>query len=331
MIHVCKTPDVADRIFTRTNKNPMEQLTFTVEAAGERLDKLVLDCLDDHGEFSRVQVQAMIKDGHVTVDGRPVKPGIKLRGGEVIAVTLPQPDEPEEIEAEVIALTVIYEDDELAVIDKPAGMVVHPGVGNESGTLVNALLAQWPQITEMDDPDDRKGIVHRLDKDTSGLLVIAKNAVILADLMAQFQARTVEKTYLALLERTPQTLNGRIDAPIGRDPKQRKRMAVVRDGKEAVTEFEVLDTEFEGGQALVRFHLLTGRTHQIRVHAAFIGCPVVGDRVYGFRKQRTRMKRNFLHAAQLTFDHPITQERLTFESALPVGLQQVMEKLRKNS
>jgi len=302
-----------------------QELSFTVAQAGERLDKLVSAHLPEH---SRSQIQALIKEGLVTVDGALVKAGIKLRGGETVRITLPETETETEPEPEVIPLDVVYEDDELAVIDKLAGMVVHPGPGNPNGTLVNAIIGRWPQIAEMDDPDGRNGIVHRLDKDTSGLILIAKNEVALVELMAQFQHRTVDKTYLALLERRPQTDTGRIEAPIGRDPKQRKRMAVQRDGKEAVTEFRVVDDEFRDGHALVEFYLHTGRTHQIRVHAAFIDCPIVGDRVYGFRKQRMRLKRNFLHAAKISFDHPITEERLEFESPLPVGLQEIMKKLR---
>jgi 23S rRNA pseudouridine1911/1915/1917 synthase len=301
-----------------------ETFEFTVEQAGERLDKLIVA---RRADLSRAQVQSLIKEGHVTVNGDRVKAGVKLRGGEAVRVTIPPPVEPE-IKPEQIDLKIVYEDESLAVIDKAAGMVVHPGVGNESGTLVHAILARWPQIAQIDDPDERRGIVHRLDKDTSGLIVIAKDRAALDDLMEQFQERTVEKHYLALLERTPQTRTGRIDAPIARDPKQRKRMAVVRDGKPAVTEFTLVDDQFRDGHSLVRFDLLTGRTHQIRVHAAFIGCPVVGDTVYGFRKQRVKMKRNFLHAAYLAFDHPETGERMSFESALPVGLQNVMDKLR---
>lgn len=299
---------------------------FTVAEVGARLDKLVVEHVS---ELSRVQVQGLIKDGGVTVDGQLVKPGVKLRGGEVVRVTLPEPEaEESQPEAEEMALNILYEDDHLAVIDKPSGMVVHPGVGNESGTLVNALLARYPQLADMDDAEERNGIVHRLDKDTSGLMVVAKTIDALDDLMAQFRLRSVEKVYLALLERTPKTLTGRIDAPIARDPKQRKRMAVVREGKSAVTEFTVLDDNFRNQQALVEFRILTGRTHQIRVHAAFIGCPVVGDTIYGFRKQRLKLKRNFLHAARLSFDHPETGERMHFESDLPVGLKQIMLKLR---
>ncbi len=304
----------------------MDQFEFTVEQAGERLDKLIVARIS---RLSRAQIQAMIKDGQVTVDGAQVKPGVKLRGGERVFVQLPLEEEAAEPpQPEDIPLMVVWEDDTLALIDKPASMVIHPATGNQSGTLVNALLARYPQIGKMDDPDERRGIVHRLDKDTSGLIVIAKTAAALTDLMMQFQERTVDKTYLALLERRPQTDAGRIDAPIGRDPKQRKRMAVVRNGKDATTEFTVLDDDFREGQALVEFRIFTGRTHQIRVHAAFINCPVVGDRVYGYRKQRTKMKRQFLHAAKIAFDHPTSGERLVFESSLPVGLQQIMGKLR---
>lgn len=303
-----------------------QYLEFTVNEAGQRLDKLIVAELP---RLSRTQVQVMIKEGLVTVDGAPVKAGVKLRGGERVSVSLPDDPAPEEpLAPQHIELSIVYEDDELAVIDKPAGMVVHPGVGNADGTLANAIAARWPEIAAMDDPDDRRGIVHRLDKDTSGLIIIARNAVALADLMAQFQARTVDKTYIALLERAPRTETGRIEAPISRDPKQRKRMAVVRDGKPAVTEFRVIDDNFLENRALVEFSLHTGRTHQIRVHAAFIGCPVVGDRVYGFRKQRVKLKRQFLHAARLSFDHPISGERLSFESPLPPGLRNLLEKLR---
>ncbi|PJF22245.1 MAG: RNA pseudouridine synthase [Phototrophicales bacterium] len=303
----------------------MEHYQFTIEKAGERLDKIIAAQIS---HLSRSQIQAMIKDGLVTVNGQPCKSGVKLRGGEIVSVTIPKPETPI-IQAQDIPLNVIYEDTDIAVIDKPAGLVVHPGVGNTSGTLVNALMARWAEIAEMDDLDGRNGIVHRLDKDTSGLLVIAKNRTALKNLMLQFQERSVDKRYLAMLERTPKTLNGRIEAPIGRDPNQRKKMAVVRDGKEAITEFQVIDDNFKDDACLVEFNLLTGRTHQIRVHAAFIGCPIIGDRVYGFRKQRFKMKRNFLHAAKLSFDHPRTGKRLHFESELPVALKQIMDKLRR--
>lgn len=308
--------------------NDEQIIEFQVETSGERLDKLIVEQAEALSlDLSRVRIQAMIKDGFVTVNGVIVKPGIKLRGGERVRAAVPPVPEAE-TQPEKIDLTVVYEDDEIAVIDKPAGMVVHPGTGNDTGTLVNALLGRYPKLAEMRNTDGRQGIVHRLDKDTSGLMVIALTDHARLNLISQFQERTVQKVYLAFLERTPKTVTGRIDAPIGRDPRQRKRMAVQRDGRPATTEFTVIDTDFREDQALVEVNLLTGRTHQIRVHMAFIGCPVVGDVVYGFRKQRVGLKRNFLHAHKLAFDHPRTGERLTFESAMPVGLQNILSKLR---
>ena len=303
-----------------------QQLQFTVENPGERLDKIIVARVGD--SLSRAQIQALIKEGQVTVNGAQVKSGVKLKGGEQISVTIPTRDEAETVKPEAILLTVLYEDKDIAVINKPAGMTIHPGVGNETGTLVSAMLARWPEIARMNTNEKRAGIVHRLDKDTSGLVVIAKNDVSRRRLMAQFQARTVEKTYIALLEKMPPTQVGRIEAPIARDPNQRKRMAVVRGGKPAITEYKVVESDFSGDQALIRVNLLTGRTHQIRVHMAFIGTPIVGDVVYGFRKQRVKLKRHFLHATELSFDHPRTGERLRFESPLPSGLANVLEKLR---
>lgn len=303
----------------------MEHIEFTA-TPGERLDKAIVVHVGD--AMSRAQIQALIKEGHVTVNDAQVKAGIKLKGGETVSITVP-PKQEETIQPEAIALDVLFEDAELAVIDKPAGLIVHPGVANEKSTLVHALLARWPEVARMNIEEKRMGIVHRLDKDTSGLIIIAKTDTARRKLAAQFQERTVEKVYLALLERLPKTPTGRIEAPIGRDPQQRKRMAVMRGGRPAITEYTVIEDDFTEGQALVRIRLLTGRTHQIRVHMAFIGCPVVGDVVYGFRKQRVSLKRHFLHAAELAFDHPTTGERLNFTSPLPIGLQNVMEKMRE--
>ncbi len=303
-------------------------MEFTVETVGERLDKILVGRLSN---LSRAQIQTLISDGGVTVNGESAKAGHKMKGGERIIVQIPEDDEMV-IEPQDIPLTVLYEDEHLAVIDKVSGMVVHPGIGQEQGTLVHAILFRYPEIVDMQDnplAEDRMGIVHRLDKDTSGVIVIARHIDALTNLMAQFKSRTTDKTYLALLERAPKTMEGRIDAPIGRDPKQRKRMGVVTGGKYAVTEFEVIDTRFMGGRALVKINIETGRTHQIRVHMAFIGCPIIGDTVYGYNKQRIGMKRNFLHASELSFDHPVTGERMTFSSELPIGLQNVMEKLRE--
>jgi 23S rRNA pseudouridine1911/1915/1917 synthase len=281
--------------------------------------------------MSRTQVQTLIREGLVTVDGKVEKTGFKFKGGETVRVILPVEEETE-LEPEDIELTIIYEDDDLAVINKPAGMVVHPGIGNETGTLVNAILARYPELADMFDDDEtqeRLGIVHRLDKGTSGLIVVARNKASLLHLMGQFQDRTVDKSYLALLEKTPKSSLGVVDAPIARDPRQRKRMWVTRDGKEATTEFEIVDNDLQGDRALVKCKLLTGRTHQIRVHMAFIGCPIVGDTVYGFRKQRLKLKRQFLHAAELAFDHPTTGERMEFSLPLPMSLQNILEKLKQ--
>ncbi len=298
--------------------------------ADQRLDKYLFSQLTD---LSRNQVQQLIKEGQVLVDGESMKAGQKLKGGEVITVTIDEDVEDTVIIGEDIPLDIVYEDEVLAVIHKPAGMVVQPGLGNESGTLVHAIVGRWDEIAEMAEEDDdelteRMGIVHRLDKGTSGLLVVAKQKEVLQNLMAQFQSRTVEKTYLALLERTPETPTGRIEAPIGRDPKQRKRMAVLRDGKPASTEFQVIEDQLQEGRALVKVNIHTGRTHQIRVHMAFIGCPVVGDTVYGFRKQRVKLKRLFLHATELQFDHPISGERCHFEAPMPYELNDLLLKLR---
>lgn len=297
---------------------------FTIDTPGERLDKLIVAQLGDR--LTRTQVQNLIKEGHVTVNGAAVKAGVKLKGGERVVVIIPPAPQEAEVEPEPIALTVVYEDDDLAVIDKPAGLVVHPGAGNESGTLVNAILARYPEIGEMRYAAKRRGIVHRLDKDTSGLILVARRAPIMQRLMAQFAARTVEKVYIALLERTPRTSTGRIDVPLARDPERRQRMKVMRGGKPAVSEFMVID-RFKDGKALVRVRLLTGRTHQIRVHMAFIDCPIVGDTVYGYRKPK--IARQFLHAARLCFDHPRTGERLCFESPLPPYLQEYLDSLSK--
>jgi 23S rRNA pseudouridine1911/1915/1917 synthase len=305
----------------------MEQhIEFTAQARGERLDKIIAAHMGER--LTRTQIQTLIRDGHVTVNGAAVKAGVKLKGGERIALDVPPPPVDNSVEPEPIPLSVIYEDDDIAVIDKPAGLVVHPGAGNERGTLVNAILARYPQIAEMNYYPKRRGIVHRLDKDTSGLILVAKNAPALHRLMGQFQKRTVEKTYIALLERSPKTATGRIEAPIGRDPANRRKRAVMREGRPAISEFAVVE-RFPDGKALVHVKLLTGRTHQIRVHMAFLNAPIVGDGLYGYRKQ-TLHSGQFLHAWKLCFDHPRTGERLCFEAPLPNRLEAVLAELRKD-
>lgn len=303
---------------------------FTAEESGERLDRVVQVRFPD---LSRSQIQKLIEEGFVQVDGKFIKAGVRLRGGETVQVRLqePEPEETSIAPEDDIPLNVIYEDDDIVVIDKPAGLVVHPGVGHSQGTLVGALLARYPEMVDMeDDPlaEGRMGIAHRLDKDTSGLMVVARHIEALRALMDQFRQRTVDKVYLALVEQVPKTGTGRIDAPIGRDPKQRKRMAVIQGGRHAVTEFEVIDEDFREQRALLRLKPLTGRTHQLRVHLAYIGSPIVGDGVYGYRRQRVSLKRQFLHAAELSFDQPTTGERLHFSSELPISLKDLMSKLR---
>ncbi|MDX2138945.1 MAG: RluA family pseudouridine synthase [Chloroflexota bacterium] len=303
--------------------NEVQTYTFTNTAAGERLDKVVTQLLGS--SFSRAQVQKLIDDGQVQVNGAVAKPGIKLKGGETIIVHVPPPTQDAAVAAEPIPLRVLYEDDDIAVIDKPAGLVVHPGAGNQSGTLVNAILARYPEIADMPVAPKRRGIVHRLDKDTSGVLLIARNATAMRRLMEQFQARTVEKVYLTLVERPPKTTTGRIEAPIDRDPADRKRMKVQRGGRSAISEFEIMQ-RYREGATLVRVRLLTGRTHQIRVHMAFINSPVVGDTVYGYRRAKL-LRGQFLHAAKLCFDHPHTNERMCFETPLPPRLQNILDDL----
>jgi 23S rRNA pseudouridine1911/1915/1917 synthase len=308
----------------------MEVRQFSATEAGQRLDKAVVSFLPD---FSRSQIQEMIEAGHVLVDGKNAKASQKLKGGESIEITLIEA-EAKTIHPEAIPLTIVYEDEDIVVVDKDAGMVVHPGTGQESSTLVHALLARYPQLAEMANDEDtsgRMGIVHRLDKETSGLMVVALNRKALDKLKAQFKERETEKIYIAMLEKHPKTSTGVIDAPIGRDPYQRKKMTVIKDGKPATTEFEVIDTNFLEGRVLAKLKILTGRTHQIRVHMAFIKSPIVGDLIYGYRKQRYSMKRNFLHASELSFNHPRTGKRMHFTSELPPSLSATIEKLRGNN
>jgi 23S rRNA pseudouridine1911/1915/1917 synthase len=303
-----------------TDENSQPDFEFTAEQPGVRLDKLIAAELDD---LSRTRIQTLIKEGLITVDGESAKASYRVEGGEQIAITLPPP-EISEVLPENIALDVLYVDDDLIAINKPAGMVVHPSYGHTSGTLVNAVLYRWPELQQVGD-EHRAGIVHRLDKDTSGVIVVARTPQAHRALAEQFEQRTTVKKYLALVEGNPASATGRIEVPIGRDPRQRKRMAPVRSGREAVTEFTVL--EYYAEHTLLEVRIFTGRTHQIRVHLAFIGHPVVGDDVYGYHKQRIKMKRNFLHAAELTIHSPTTGEPLTFTAPLPAGLQNILDKL----
>jgi 23S rRNA pseudouridine1911/1915/1917 synthase len=306
-----------------------QEITLTSSAHGERVDRFLAASLPD---ASRGDVQRWIKEERVSVNGRLVKPSHKLAAGDVITLLRPPLIE-QVIEPEEIPLVVVYEDADLLVVDKPAGMVVHPAPGHMHGTLVNALLARYSDLHQVGGPE-RAGIVHRLDRDTSGLIIVAKTLEAHRQLQRQFRTRRVLKTYLALVEGYVETLEGRVEAPIGRDPAQRKRMAVIpqqRGGRPAISIFRLLG-HFEPrlssqrlGYSLLEIDLLTGRTHQIRVHMAFLKHPVVGDRVYGRRKQRIHCPRQFLHAHRLSFKQPTTGAQITVEAPLASDLGAVMD------
>jgi 23S rRNA pseudouridine1911/1915/1917 synthase len=297
---------------------------LTVTEGRERVDKYVAR---EVGSVSRSEVQDLIARGLVTVNGSEVKASQRLGPGDVIQVILP-PSEEAELAAEHMPLRIVYEDEDLVVVDKPPGLVVHPAPGHERGTLVNALLARYPDLPM--DQEGRPGIVHRLDKDTSGLILVARSDEVRRALQAQFKAGEVLKVYLSLVEGNVEPRSGIIDAAIGRDARNRKRMAVVRRaGRRAVTEYRVL--EHLDGHTLLELRPQTGRTHQVRVHLAFIGHPVVGDSVYGRRKQRLGLGRQFLHAHRLGFQHPSSGRRMELASDLPPDLEQILERLRRPS
>ncbi|MGI5916592.1 MAG: RluA family pseudouridine synthase [Anaerolineae bacterium] len=298
-----------------------------VQNPAERLDIQLAGQLTG---YSRSAIQRLIKDGRVLVNGQTVKPSYLPEPGDTIRVILPPDDETSELLAQEIPLDVVYEDEHLLVIEKPAGLVVHPGAGQSDGTLVNALLARRPDVVSADLDPQRPGIVHRLDRDTSGLLVIAASRQAQADLQAQFQARTVQKIYLALVYGRLLPDEAAIEAPIGRDPVHRTRMAVVQEGgRYALTHYRV--RQHLPNSTFVEADLLTGRTHQLRVHFASIGHPIVGDRVYGFRWQTIHAPRQWLHAWRLAFEHPVTGEALSFVSAIPAELQEVLDRLRQDA
>ncbi len=297
--------------------------TFTLSAA-DRLDKAIVTHVPD---LSRTHVQRLIETGQVWVDEAPaLKANTRVEAGTQVRVLVPPPA-PATLAAEPIPLAVIYEDGAVLVINKPAGMVVHPAAGHARGTLVNAVLAHDPDLEGVGD-EQRPGLVHRLDKDTSGLIVLAKTDQAQHALQRQFKERSVVKTYLALVDGAPPTPSGRIEAPIGRDPRERKRMAVVplAQGREAVTEYWT--QERFAAHTLLRVNLLTGRTHQIRVHLAYLKCPIVADTVYGRKTPTLPLTRQFLHAARLEFTVPGTRRRQVCEAPLPDELQAVLDGLR---
>lgn len=273
-------------------------------------------------ELSRSRVHKLIEDGNVQVAGRPSKPALRLEAGAAVTVRVPPPVVATAA-PEAIALDVIFEDADLVVINKPAGMTVHPSPGHPSATLVNAILAHCGDLSGVGGVL-RPGIVHRLDRDTSGVIVVAKNDAAHQALARQLKDRRVEKTYVALVEGTPKPAHGIIDAPIGRDPRKRQRMAVVARGREAATGYGVLE-RFRGA-SLVEAQPRTGRTHQIRVHFAAIDHPVVGDRVYG--KGSPLVGRQFLHALRIGFEHPRTHESVEFQAPLAPDLDAALRELR---
>jgi 23S rRNA pseudouridine1911/1915/1917 synthase len=272
-------------------------------------------------EVTRSYAQRLIDEGHVTVNGGASKPGHRLSPGDVVAVTVPEPRAPS-LEPEPIPIRVVYQDEDVLVVDKPAGLPVHPGPGHEAHTLVNAVLALCPDLPGIQG-DVRPGIVHRLDKDTSGLMVVAKTEQALQAISRQLQERTVHKVYLALVQGRVTPEEGVIEAPVGRDPKHRQKMAVVAGGRPAQTRYRV--REYLDGYTLLEAMPVTGRTHQIRVHMAAMGHPVVGDPVYGRRSDL--VPRQFLHARRLGFRLPSTGEYREFESPLPADLRDALRRL----
>jgi 23S rRNA pseudouridine1911/1915/1917 synthase len=300
-------------------------LTFLFEGeTATRLDRYLVTCIP---EFSRTRIQSLIENGLILVDGEVAyKNGQMINRGNHIQVHIP-PTEPTQLIPEAIPLDIIFENDELMVVNKPAGMVVHPAAGHSHGTLVHAALAHAPDIEGIGG-EKRPGVVHRLDKDTSGLILLAKNDQAHHWLQEQFRLRKTIKTYIALVDGKPPTPSGRIEAPIGRNSIHRKLMAVTSSnkGREAVSEYRTLEVFKE--HTLLEVHPLTGRTHQIRLHLKFIDCPVAGDAVYGYKHSTIPIKRHFLHASQLTILLPGEEEPSTFTATLPKELAAVLDRLR---
>ena len=293
---------------------------LVVAQPGARLDKFVSERCP---ELSRTQAQKLIADGYIAVNGRAVRSGLKLAAGDRVTIEI-RPPLPSSLSPEAIPLQIVYEDDDLLVIDKPAGLTVHPAPGHPNHTLVNAILAHLSELPETDDWR-RPGIVHRLDKDTSGLVLVAKNNAAHQNLTEQFRSRSVVKNYLVLVQGRLTPPDGTIEAPIGRDRAHRERMAVVAagHGREARTHYHVV--RYIGHYTLLEVRPETGRTHQIRVHLGAIGYPVVGDAVYGVKS--VHLSRQFLHAARLGFRLPATGEFVEFQADLPPDLAQALKEI----
>jgi len=302
-----------------------EKNVFRVSAKDvrRRLDLFLTDRLPSR--ISRSRIQKLIKSGAILVNGSVRKSHYSVEGGDVIEVgSLPK--EEISIRPEKIALDIIHEDEKIIVINKPAGMVVHPAPGNYSRTVVNALLYHTKRLSDIS--KERPGIIHRLDKDTSGVLVAAKDALAHAFIARQFKKRTIDKRYLVFVEGTVQLDNGEILAPIARHARDRKRMAVnFTDGKEAATLYRVVERYKTG--TLLEIKIQTGRTHQIRVHLAYFGHPVVGDRTYGTKRTDSLIRRQALHSSKIVLLHPETKERVSYEAEMPQDMKRLMEKLKK--
>jgi 23S rRNA pseudouridine1911/1915/1917 synthase len=309
----------------------MPEYQLQIEEPQGRIDRYLAEHLPS---LTRSAVQRLIDEGQVLVNGEPTRASYHPLPGDAVTVRVPQP-KPALPQPERLPLKVLYEDEHLLVIDKPAGMAVHPGAGRSSGTLVNALLAYRPEIARADLDPQRPGIVHRLDRETSGLLVVATHREAQAALQAMFKRREVRKVYLALVYGALYPERGAIEAPIGRDPVHRRRMAVLAEGgRYARTEYLVREMLDEC--TLIEVTLVTGRTHQIRVHLASIGYPVVGDRVYGRRRGAARRgaaiatPHQFLHSWRLSFEHPVRGDPMHFEAELPPDLAGVLGRLRRD-
>jgi 23S rRNA pseudouridine1911/1915/1917 synthase len=289
---------------------------FIADKPDVRLDRYVSEQCP---ELSRTHAQRLIVDGYITVNDHVAKASLKLSIGDRLRVVIP-PTAPSPLSPEAIPLNIIYEDNDLLVVDKPAGLTVHPAPGHPGHTLVNAILSHFPGLADISD-SLRPGIVHRLDKDTSGVMVVAKNGPAQQNLSDQFKAHSVVKAYLVLVKGRLTPEEGIIEAPMGRDSRNRKRMAVVTEGREARTEYRVI--KYLGNYTLLEVMPETGRTHQIRVHLSAIGYPVVGDSVYGVKSPY--LSRQFLHASRLGFKHPSTGEYIEFTSELPPDLVQALK------
>lgn len=324
-----------------TAPNTLRSRPVAPEEAGMRLDRFLADTLPD---LSRSRIKSLLQEGHVTESGQTISdPSYRVKPETVFQISVPAPEEATPA-AQDIPLTIVYEDADLLVIDKPAGLVVHPGPGQPDGTLVNALLAHCGDSLSGVGGVKRPGIVHRLDKDTSGLIVVAKNDAAHQSLSAQFADRSIDRSYRAIVWGVPMPPSGRIEGNIGRHPKDRKKMAVVAPprGKSAATNYRLLQ-RFGDAASLVECKLESGRTHQIRVHMTHIGYPIIGDPVYGRRTPARKnafaedaaqligaLNRQALHAAVIGFEHPRTAERLKFSSELPRDMKRIVSALSRD-